>query len=69
VVVTLFLGSLLKLNVSGVVAALFIVCMLILSLAFSALLLEVLVATRVLRMTLTHVTSFRSSEEAPPQGD
>ena len=69
VVVTLFLGSLLKLNVSGVVAALFIVCMLILSLAFSALLLEVLVATRVLRMTLTHVTSFRSTEEFPRQGD
>lgn len=73
VVVTLFLGSLLKLNVSGVIAGLFIVCMLILSLAFSALLLEVLIATRVLRMTLTHVTSFRSAdrsmEKESPSGD
>jgi len=69
VVVTLFLGSLLKLNVSAIIAGLFIVCMLILSLAFSALLLEVLVATRVLRMTLTHVTSFRSAEEDARSGD
>jgi ABC-type multidrug transport system fused ATPase/permease subunit len=65
VVVTLFLGSLLQLNVSSVIAGLFIVCMVILSLAFISFLLEVLIATRVIRESLMHVTSFRHEEKDP----
>ena len=59
VVFTLFLGSLMQLNVSAIVAGLFIVCMVVLSLAFCAFLLEILVATRVVRVTLMHAASFR----------
>lgn len=62
VVVTLFLGSLWQLNVSVIVAILFIVCMIILSLAFCSFLLEVVVATRVVRATLMHTASFSQSE-------
>ncbi len=62
VVVTLFLGSLLQLNVSIAIASLFIVCMIVLGLAFCSFLLEVLVATRVVRATLTPVPGFRYSE-------
>ena len=65
VVVTLFLGSLLQLNVSIAIASLFIICMIILSLAFCSFLLEIIVATRVVRATLTSVTSFRNSELDP----
>ena len=63
VVVTLFLGSLLQLNVSSVIAGLFIVCMIVLSVAFSAFLLEILVATRVVRVTLMHATSYREGRD------
>ena len=69
VVVTLFLGSLWQLNVSVIIASLFIVCMIILSLAFCSFLLEVLVATRVLRATLTHTASFRQPESEPGGAD
>jgi len=65
VVVTLFLGSLLQLNVSIAIASLFIVCMVILSLAFCSFLLEVLVATRVVRATLTPAPGFRNPELDP----
>lgn len=69
VVVALFLGSLWQLNVAVVVASLFIVCMIILSLAFCGFLLEVLVATRVLRATLTHTASFRHLQSDPGKAD
>ncbi|MCG6888013.1 MAG: DUF2721 domain-containing protein [Gammaproteobacteria bacterium] len=63
VVVTLFLGSLMQLNVSSVIAGLFIVCMVVLSVAFCAFLLEILVATRVVRATLMHAASFRNAKD------
>jgi len=63
VVVTLFLGSLLQLNVSSAIAGLFIVCMVVLSVAFCAFLLEILVATRVVRATLMHAASFRNAKD------
>ncbi|MDC1287179.1 DUF2721 domain-containing protein [Gammaproteobacteria bacterium] len=65
VVVTLFMGSLLQLNVSIAIAGLFIICMIILSLALFSFLLEILVATRVVRETLLPANSFRNSELDP----
>jgi len=69
VVVTLFLGSLLQLNVSIAIASLFIVCMIVLSLAFCSFFLEVLVATRVVRATLTPAPGFRTPELEPAEAE
>lgn len=62
VVVALFLGSLLQVNVSVVVASLFIICMLFLSLAFVLFFLEILVSIRILRPTLIHAETFRNAK-------
>ena len=69
VVGTLFLGSLYQLNVSVVVASLFIVCMVILSLAFFCFLIEVFIATRVMRDSLVHTASFRPDGPASSRVD
>lgn len=66
VIVALFLGTLLQFNVSVLVASLFIVCMLILSFAFGAFLLEVLISTRTLRASLVHAESFRIAHGDDP---
>lgn len=60
VVGTLFLGSLFQQNVSVVIASLFIICMLLLSLAFFCFLLEVFIATRVMYDSLIHTASFKA---------
>jgi CHASE3 domain sensor protein len=52
-----------QLNVSSVIAGLFIFCMVVLSVAFCAFLLEILVATRVVRATLMHAASFRNAKD------
>ena len=53
-IVALFTGSLLQFDVSLFVASLFIVCMVIPSLAFGAFLPEVLISTRALRASLMY---------------
>ncbi|MFV2033246.1 MAG: DUF2721 domain-containing protein [Gammaproteobacteria bacterium] len=59
VIIALFLGSLTNINFAKVVASLFIVCMIILSAAFTCFLTEVIIATRRLRETLVSSESFR----------
>jgi hypothetical protein len=59
VIITLFLGSLVSVNVAQVVASLFIVCMVVLSAAFSCFLVEVVIAARTLRASLVNMESFR----------
>lgn len=59
VIITLFVGSLSKYNVALVVASLFIFCMALLSASISCFLVEVFIATRTLRSTLTSTEQFR----------
>jgi len=63
VVVTLFLGSLVQFNVAAVIASLFIVCMLFLSLAFFMFFLEVMISIRTLKTTLIPPETFRSARQ------
>lgn len=59
VIITLFVGSLSTFNVAVVVASLFIFCMTLLSASISCLLVEIFIATRSLRSTLTSTERFR----------
>ena len=59
VIITLFVGSLSTYNVALVVASLFIFCMALLSASISCFLVEVFIATRTLRSTLTSTEQFR----------
>ena len=59
VIITLFVGSLSTYNVALVVASLFIFCMTLLSASFSCFLVEIFIATRMLRSTLTSTERFR----------
>lgn len=68
VVVTLFLGSLVQFNVAAVIASLFIVCMLFLSLAFFMFFLEVMISIRTLKTTLIPPETFRVSRQDEVSG-
>ena len=59
VIISLFVGSLSTYNVGLVVACLFIFCMTLLSASLSCFLVEVFIATRALRSTLTSAARFR----------
>jgi hypothetical protein len=57
VIILLFLGSMISFNVSAGVASLFIVCMVVLSVAFSCFLAEVFIAARSMRARLIDMES------------
>jgi len=59
VIITLFVGSLSTYNVAVAVASLFIFCMTLLSASISCFLMEIFIATRSLRSTLTSTERFR----------
>lgn len=59
VIITMFVGSLSTYNVALVVASLFIFCMTLLSASLSCFLVEIFIATRTLRSTLTSTEQFR----------
>jgi hypothetical protein len=63
VIIMLFLGSMGSVNVSHAVAILFIICMLVLSAAFSCFLVEVIIASRSLRASLMSMESFARTGE------
>jgi hypothetical protein len=63
VIIMLFLGSLVSINVAQVIASLFIVCMVVLSAAFSCFLAEVFIAARSLRASLVSMESYARSSE------
>ena len=64
VIIMLFLGSLVSINVAQVIASLFIVCMVVLSAAFSCFLAEVFIAARSLRASLVSMESYARSSES-----
>lgn len=59
VIITLFVGSLSTYNVALAVASIFIFCMTLLSASLSCFLVEIFIATRTLRSTLTSTEQFR----------
>jgi len=63
VIIMLFLGSLVSINVAQVIASLFIVCMVVLSAAFSCFLAEVFIAALSLRASLVSMESYARSSE------
>lgn len=62
-IIALFGGSLLQLNVSVLVASLFILTMLILSLAFCSFLVEIYISTRNTQSTLVSTDSYKPHEQ------
>lgn len=59
VIIMLFVGRLMTYNVVLIVANLFIFCMTLLSASLSCFLVEIFIATRTLRSTLTSIERFR----------
>ncbi|MFT5220752.1 MAG: hypothetical protein ACI9LO_001481 [Planctomycetota bacterium] len=62
-IIALFGGSLLELNVSVLVASLFILTMLILSLAFCSFLVEIFISTRNTQSTLVSADTYKSYKQ------
>jgi len=64
VIITLFLGSLIRFNVAQVVASLFIACLSILSAAFFCFSMEVFIASRSFRETLLSPERYNSPDQS-----
>lgn len=68
-IIALFAGSLMQLNVSVLVASLFILTMLFLSLAFCCFLVEIYISTRTLKSTLVSTDSLKALKSDLPSAD